>query len=238
MADLSIMQRFSRAYENTSARSRSTLQLTLANSTDKYRVQLLGVSGLRSPTLIISAPMNAAKSLLGITRGVRTVCTWEGPGETLEFRAIVTSLVFEPVTLVYLGELHGLKSLRNRSGPRALTSMPAAIRTPRLVPVLVVDLSLGGAQVATAEDHRLGVGQKLELSLRLKMLGRDYTMTLPGEVTSIPGPIDVAHPNIEFVTMAFDPLDEHSELVLSNYVNTRLIEEVDIISRTLLRLNP
>ena len=196
MADLSIMQRFSRAYENTSARSRSTLQLTLANSTDKYRVQLLGVSGLRSPTLIISAPMNAAKSLLGITRGVRTVCTWEGPGETLEFRAIVTSLVFEPVTLVYLGELHGLKSLRNRSGPRALTSMPAAIRTPRLVPVLVVDLSLGGAQVATAEDHRLGVGQKLELSLRLKMLGRDYTMTLPGEVTSIPGPIDPAHPNI------------------------------------------
>ena len=238
MADLSIMQRFSRAYENTSARSRSTLQLTLANSTDKYRVQLLGVSGLRSPTLIISAPMNAAKSLLGITRGVRTVCTWEGPGETLEFRAIVTSLVFEPVPLVYLGELHGLKSLRNRSGPRALTSMPAAIRTPRLVPVLVVDLSLGGAQVATAEDHRLGVGQKIDLALRMKMLGRDYTMTLPGEVTSIPGPIDPAHPNIEFVTMAFDPLDEHSELVLSNYVNTRLIEEVDIISRTLLSLNP
>jgi hypothetical protein len=38
--------------------------------------------------------------------------------------------------------------------------------------------------------------------------------------------------------MAFDPLDEHTELVLSNYVNMRLIEEVDIISRTLLSLNP
>jgi hypothetical protein len=238
MADLAIMQRFSRAYENTSARSRATLQMTMGNSQEKYRVQLLGVSGLRSPTLIISAPMNAAKSLLAITRGLRIFCTWEGPGEALEFRATVTSLVFEPTPLVYLGELHGLKPLRHRAGPRALTSMPAAIRTPRLVPVLVVDLSTGGAQVATAEDHRLGVGQKLELSLRLKMLGRDYTMTLPGEVTGVPGAIDPAHPNIEFVTMAFDPLDEHSELVLSNYVNTRLIEEVDIISRTLLSLNP
>jgi len=238
MADLAIMQRFSRAYENTSARSRATLQLTIGSSPEKYRVQLLGVSGLRSPTLIISAPTNVAKSLLAITRGVRTVCTWEGPGESLEFRATVTSLVFEPAPLVYLGELHGLKSLRHRAGPRALTAMPAAIRTPRLVPVLVVDLSTGGAQVATAEDHRLGVGQKLELALRMKMLGRDYTMTLPGEVTSVPGAIDPAHPNIEFVTMVFDPLDEHTELVLSNYVNMRLIEEVDIISRTLLSLNP
>jgi len=33
-------------------------------------------------------------------------------------------------------------------------------------------------------------------------------------------------------------LDEHTELVLSNYINTRLIEEVDIISRTLSSLNP
>jgi len=232
------MQRFSRAYENTSARSRATLQMTMGNSQEKYRVQILGVSGLRSPTLIISAPTNAAKSLLAITRGVRTVCTWEGPGESLEFRATVTSLVFEPAPLVYLGELHGLKPLRHRSGPRALTSMPAAIRTPRLVPVLVVDLSTGGAQVATAEDHRLGVGQKLELALRMRMLGRDYTMTLPGEVSSVPGAIDPTHTNIEFVTLAFDPLDEHTELVLSNYVNMRLIEEVDIISRTLLSLNP
>jgi hypothetical protein len=238
MADLAIMQRFSRAYENTNARSRSTLQLALGNSPAQYRVQVLGVSGLRSPTLIISAPTNVANSLLAITRGVRTVCTWEGPGESLEFRATVTSLVFEPAPLVYLGELHGLKPLRHRVGPRALTSMPAAIRTPRLVPVLVVDLSIGGAQVATAEDHRLGIGQKLELSLRLKMLGREYTLTLPGEVNSVPGAIDFAHPNIEFVTIAFDPLDEHTELVLSNYINTRLIEEVDIISRTLMSLNP
>ena len=238
MSDISIMQRFTRSYENTSLRSRSTLLLAFTNSPQQYKVQLLGASGQRSPTLIVSAPVNAAKSLLAITRGIRVTCTWEGPADLMEFRATVTSLVFEPSAIVYLGELHGLKLSRHREGPRAVTALPAAIRTPRLLPVLTVDLSRGGAQFATSEDHRLGVGQKIELALRLKLHDRDYTLNLPGEVISVPGVTDPAHPNVEFVSMAFDPLDEHSELVLENYVLGRLVDEVDLITRTLTNLNP
>lgn len=233
MSDLAVMQRFIRAYENLATRSRSALEVRVANGTQGYKVNLLGVMSLRAPSLIITAPMTATKQLLAVQRGTRIQCSWDGPGSKCDFTATVSNMVFEPAPILYLGDLHGLKLSRERRQPRAVVSLPAAVRMPRLVPVLTTDLSVGGALVATNEVFRLSIGDHIEMSLRVKLIGREYTLTLPASVASMPGAIDPAHPQIEFLALEFKELDEMTQLVLGGYVNGRLAEEVDLLSRTL-----
>jgi len=236
MSDLAAMQRFIRAYENLAARSRSALEVRLGSSEQPYKVQLLGVMNLRAPSLIITAPMTVNKQLLAVQRGTRLNCSWDGPGYRCDFSGTVSNLVFEPAPIVYLGELHAIKQSRARTYARAVVSIPAAVRVPRLMPVLVTDLSVGGARVAANEVFRLTVGQRVEMSLRVKLLGREYTLSIPSSVTQLPGAIDAAHPQTEFMSIEFLELDEQTQLVLNGFVNGRLAEEVDLLSRTLLAL--
>jgi len=236
MSDLAAMQRFIRSYENLGARSRSALEVRIGNSEQPYKVQLLGVMNLRAPSLIITAPMTVSKQLLAVQRGTRLNCSWDGPGYRCDFIGTVSNLVFEPAPIVYLGELHAIKQSRPRTYSRAVVSMPAAVRVPRLMPVLVTDLSVGGAMVAANEVFRLAVGQRIEMSLRVKLLGREYTLSIPCNVTQLPGAIDAAHPQVEFMSIEFLELDEQTQLVLNGFVNGRLAEEVDLLSRTLVAL--
>jgi hypothetical protein len=90
--------------------------------------------------------------------------------------------------------------------------------------------------VAANEMFRLTVGQRIEMSLRVKLLGREYTLSIPCNVTQLPGAIDAAHPQTEFMSIEFLELDEQTQLVLNGFVNGRLAEEVDLLSRTLVAL--
>jgi len=233
MSDIATMQRFIRSYENLATRARSTLEVRIGNSDQPYKVQLLGVMSLRAPSLITTAPMTVTKQLLAVQRGTRMTCSWDGPGYKCDFNATVSNLVFEPAPIVYLGELHGIKQSRERTFARAVVSLPAAVRVPRLMPVLVTDLSVGGALVASAETFRLTVGQRVEVSLRLKLLNREYTLAIPASVAALPGNLDTAHPQVDFMALKFLELDEQTQLILNGYVNGRLAEEVDLLSRTL-----
>lgn len=233
MSDIAAMQRFIRAYENLANRARSSLEVRVGTSDQLYKVQLLGVMSLRAPSLIITAPMTLSKQLLAVQRGTRMTCSWDGPGYKCDFNATVANLVFEPAPIVYLGELHAIKQSRPRTFARAVVSMPAAVRVPRLMPVLVTDLSVGGAMVASAETFRLTVGQRIEMSLRVRLLNREYTLAIPASVASLPGNLDPAHPQVDFLALEFLELDEQTQLVLNGFVNGRLAEEVDLLSRTL-----
>jgi len=228
------MERFARAYSHLARRSRIELQVSPGDSERRYPVQLLGVMQ-SDRNLLLAAPANADRSLIAVHQGQVMTCRWLNPTTVFYFRAAISKLAFEPVPVMYLGQLHEVRRRRLRSLPRAHCALSASVRSPQFLhAALITDLSVGGAQIGTDSDLGLRQGQAIELSLRPQLLDRDFVVTLPCTVSACPGNLDAEHPEIHFYGLNFIAPGEKELLILHGYVQERLAQEADLLGQMLL----
>lgn len=226
------LQRLAAASSDMHRRARRVLTVTPANSQRSFDVSLLGVLSVRR-CLLISAPATADGSLIAISRDSTLACRWFNPMASFEFTATVANLLFEPVPIIVLAELRKIVRQQLRGQARALTSMGGSLRAPDPLPALIVDLSLGGARIATTTNLALPEGARLELSLRPRLIDKEMLLSLTGTLAHKLGQCDADHPDIWFYGVHFEGLDEYSTLVLQSLIQERLVAELDFVSALL-----
>ena len=227
------MELFVRAYGELGRRTRLELQCSPGDSEQRFNVAVLGV--VRGQRLVmIAAPRTRDNSLIAVGKGNGMNCQWLNATTAFRFRAVIANLAFEPAPIVYLGQLSNVRRRTLRGDPRAVTALTGALRTPSVHATLVTDLSLSGARIGLAGDPALTPGQKVELALRPKLFGRDFTLDLACTVAGSLGHADPDHPLISFFGLQFDAPSDHALLVLHACVQERLSQETDLLSQLLM----
>jgi hypothetical protein len=227
------MTHLAKAYGELHRRARFEVQLCPAEGAKWFSVMLLGVSRV-SGHLIVSAPQTPDRALIAISRGNTLSCSWANSAYLFKFRATITNLAFEPTPLVYLGRIQNVRRQTVRAESRALTALSAALHAPAAQPALITDLSTLGARIGTATALKLKVGQPLKLTLRPRMLGRDFEMTLRCTLVSSLAAADPLHPHVQFYGLKFQNISSEDRLILHAYVQERLAQEGDFLSQLLL----
>ena len=227
------MERFARAYSDAVRRQRAELQVQVVGSERRFTVEVLGMQGSRR-TILVSAPANIDKSLIAVRQGQILTCRWLNPSTVFQFQAAITKLVFEPMPMLYLGELHAVQYKELRALPRARAALSGALRTPSPLAALVTDLSVSGAQVGVTDGPKLAVGQTVELALRPRLFQKDFVLNLTCHIAADQGALDAEHPNIHFYGLSFQEPTETDQLVLHGIVQERLAQEADRLGQLLL----
>jgi hypothetical protein len=227
------MSHLARAYGELSRRARFELQLSPAEGAKWFTVTLLGVSRV-SGHLIVSAPQTPDRALIAVSRGNTMSCSWANSAYLFKFRATINNLAFDPTPLVYLGQIQNVRRQTVRAESRALTALSAAIHVPAAQPALITDLSTLGARIGTAVPLTLKAGATLKLTLRPRMLGRDFEMTLRCTLVSSLAAADALHPHVHFYGLKFQNVSAEDRLALHAYVQERLALEADYLSHLLL----
>jgi hypothetical protein len=227
------MSHLAKTYGELHRRARFEIQVSPAEGAKWFTVTMLGVSRA-SGHVIISAPQTPDRALIPISRGNSISCSWANSAYLFKFRATITNLAFEPTPLVYLGQIVGVRRQTVRAESRALTALSAAIHAPKAQPALITDLSTLGARIGTASALSLKPGQPLKLTLRPRMLGRDFEMTLRCTLVSSLAAADALHPHVQFYGLKFQNISNEDRLVLHAYVQERLAIEGDYLSQLLL----
>lgn len=227
------MSHLAKAYGELHRRARFEIQVSPAEGAKWFTVTMLGVSRA-SGHVIVSAPQTPDGALIAISRGNSMSCSWANSAYLYKFRATITNLAFEPTPLVYLGQILGVRRQSVRAESRALTALSAAIHAPKAQPALITDLSTLGARIGTATSLTLRAGQPLKLTLRPRMLGRDFEMTLRCTLVSSLAAADPLHPHVQFYGLKFQNISNEDRLVLHAYVQERLAVEADYLSQLLL----
>jgi len=227
------MEMLVRAYSELGRRTRLELQVSPGDGELRCNCAVLGV--VRGQRLVmIAAPRTRDNSLIAVTKGHGMTCQWLNATTAFRFRAVIANLAFEPAPIVYLGQMSNVRRRTLRGDPRAVTALTGALRTPALIAALVTDLSLSGARIGVAGEPALETGQKVELALRPKHFGRDFTLDLDCTVAGSMGHADPDHPSISFFGLQFDTPSDHALLVLHACVQERLAQETDLLSQLLM----
>ncbi|MEY4761961.1 MAG: hypothetical protein RLZZ200_1817 [Pseudomonadota bacterium] len=226
------MERFAKAHAESILRVRTELQIQPAGSASRYTVELIGVdAGTRM--VIVSAPRGADRSLMAVHQGQIVICRWMNPSTAFRFEAAISRLVFDPVPVLYLGEMHGIQFRQMRELPRARTAIAASLRTPVPMAAMVTDLSVSGARIGVSNIIPLDVGQDAELSLRVRLFQQDFTLTLACRIASDQGETDPEHRDIHFYGLGFLNLRPEEQLTLHGIVQQQLASDTDRLSRLL-----
>lgn len=228
-----VLESFAREYGGAFERSRVKLLITPGESDKTFPVTVLGVLGGQR-YLIVSAPQTPDGSLIAVFKGLTLSCRWFNASTAFLFQGVITKIAFEPEPLLYL-KLNNRTSRRSiRTLPRALVNLPGAIRTPAMLSSLIVDLSVTGARIAVLRDVLLQTGQQLELSLKPRMVDRDFLLKINCTVATAPEAGPAGYPEIAFYGLKFDDLPDSDLLVLHAYVQQCLVNETDALAHVLL----
>ncbi len=226
------MERFAKAHTEGLLRARTELQIQPAGSATRYTVELIGVDAT-SRMAIVSAPRGADRSLMAVHQGQIVVCRWMSPSTAFRFEAAISRLVFDPMPVLYLGEMHGIQYRQLRELPRVRTAIAASLRTPVPMAAMLTDLSVSGARVGVSNVIALDVGQDAELVLRVRLFQQDFTLTLACHIASDQGETDPDHPDIHFYGLGFAHLRGEEQLALHGIVQQQLATEGDRLGRLL-----
>lgn len=229
----SALEAFARDYGGAYERSRLKLLITPGESDKRFPVAVLGVLDQRR-YLVVSAPTTPEGSLIAVFKGLTLTCRWFNASTAFLFQATITKVAFEPEPLLYLKLSKRTSRREVRTLPRALVNLPAALKLPAVATALLVDLSVTGARVAVMRDTELHTGQTLELSIKPRILDRDFMLTIACTVATAreAGPPD--HPDVTFYGLKFEALPDQDLLVVQAYVQECLMREMDSLAHVLL----
>ena len=214
-------------------RARNTLRV----STDEHgkslsTVEVIGIIETQRQ-LIVSAPKAVDGGLIVVSKGQILTCHWVSPSNVFGFPATVVKVAFDPVPLLHLQLGKQISQREVRTLPRALVNLTCELRTPDLVPALLIDLSVGGSRIATAQGDQLTLGQSVELTATLKMLIRDFPVTLTCTVTGALETGGKSSDTVHYYGLKFENLSDTHLLTLHGYVQTCLALELDALTHIL-----
>jgi hypothetical protein len=227
------LEAFARDYGGAHERSRSKLLIKPGESDKAFPVTVLGVLGI-GRCLIVSAPTTIEGSLIAVYKGLTLNCQWFNASSAFSFQGVITKVAFEPEPLLYLKLANRTSRREVRTLPRALANLPAAISTPAVITSLLVDLSVTGARVAVLRDVALQRGQQLELSIKPRLIDRDFLLKINCTVVTAAEAAPSNYPDIVFYGLKFDGLPDLDLLVVQAYVQECLVNEMDALAHVLL----
>lgn len=201
------------------------LSITIAKSeTDKaYPVQLIGVHG---QSIIVTAPVQSDGSLVPVLAGQVLVCRTFQLTSAFRFTAVAAKTAFEPFPHIHLQLKKEVEHRQIRGAPRARVAVRAELQTNEKLPVVICDLSTGGARIALdIATFALEKGKKAKLLASLEVLQSKFDLELAVTVLNSMGPTDSRHPNCTFYGVKFDAPGEREGLVLHGYVGEHLLSE-------------
>jgi hypothetical protein len=222
-----------RDYADIGSRSRMGLLISPGEAKTNYTVDVVGIIRQKR-LLVLTAPKTDDGSLIAVIKGQMLTCRWFSATTAFHFRAVINRILFEPVPLVHI-ELPPVVERRTvRGEPRALATLRSLLKGAQDFEGVLVDLSVGGARVAVAEEVVLTKGQIVELHARPRLLQREYGLMLKCQVTGAAGANDPKHPHVRFYGLNFENLSDMDRLVLHSYVQQCLAAESDTLSQVLL----
>jgi hypothetical protein len=226
------MERFAKAYGEALLHTRTELQLQPAGSERRFTVEVIGVQQA-ARMVIVSAPTNTDRSLIAVHQGQIVTCRWMSPSTVFRFEASIARLVFDPLPMLHLNDLHAIQFRELRELPRARSAIAASLRTPVPMAALVTDLSVSGARVGVSSAVLLDVDQDVELSLRVQMFRRDFTLTIGCRIAGDLGELDADHPDIRFYGLNFTRTDDAHQLAIHGIVQQQLALDADRLGHLL-----
>jgi hypothetical protein len=231
------LELFARQYGGARERSRLRLMVTPSESDKSFAVNMLGGFNNRyERELIVTAPTTVDGSLIAVTRGMTLNCRWFNASTAFKFSGVITKVVFEPQPLLYLRLAEQTHYRSMRTVPRALVSLPGVVRLPAIETVLLVDVSITGARVATIDDSPLFAGQDLDLSIKPKLdiIDVDTTLTLSCTVVGDAEPAPAQFSGIAFRGLKFNNATPEQKILLHAYVQQSLVSEMDTLAQILM----
>jgi c-di-GMP-binding flagellar brake protein YcgR len=228
------LDRFAREYGDARERSRYGLRISIGDSGKFYSVTALG-SVRDQGYLIVTAPENENRELIAVLKGQTLTCRWFNATTAFRFRATIAKVGFEPIPLLYLELPERIERSEVRQLPRALANIRARVRAAWQAEAVVVDLSLGGARIAVADDLQVQKGSSIELLMWPRVLDQDYLLRLPCTVTGVLGNCERKYPDIHFYGLHFNEVGDQDLLVLHAHVQSCLATEFDWLTQALNR---
>lgn len=229
------LDKFAREYGDAAERSRYGLRVSINEGDKFFAVSALGVVRERR-YLMVTAPANEQHELIAVTKGQTLVCRWFNATTAYRFRATITKIAFEPIPLLFLELPNHIEHSAVRDLPRALANIRALVRAAWPAEAVVVDLSLGGARIAVADQLPLQKGDTAELLMWPQLLGRDYLLRLQCTVSGVLGNAHRKHPEIFFYGLSFNAVGDQEQLVLHSCVQSCLATEFDWLTQALSRI--
>jgi hypothetical protein len=227
------LEMLARELGDINQRARTSLRVTLdEHGKSLSTVDVIGIVETLHQ-LIVSAPKRTDAGLIVVSKGQILTCHWVSPSNVFGFPATVVKVVFDPVPMLHLQLGKKISQREVRTLPRALVNLACELRTPELVPALLVDLSVGGSRIATAHGNPLTVGQSLELTATLNMLGRDFPIMLTCSVTGVLESSGRSSDTVHYYGLKFENLSDTHLLTLHGYVQTCLALESDALTQIL-----
>jgi hypothetical protein len=226
------MERFAKSYSEALLHTRTEIQLQPAGSNRRYNVEVIGVHDA-TRMVIVSAPANADRSLIAVHQDQIVTCRWMNATTVFRFDASIARLVFDPLPMLHLNELHSIQFRELRQVPRARSAIAAALRTPVPMAALVTDLSVTGARVGVSSAVPLDAGQDVDLAVRVQLFNRDFTLTLGCRINSDLGELDADHPDIRFYGLQFTRTNDADMLAVHGMVQQQLALEADRLGHLL-----
>lgn len=193
---------------------------------------VVGIGARRG--LLLTVPSIGDHNYLNINEGQ----TWRFRTfhalSAIRFSAVVERVIFDPFPYFHV-ELPTALEMRNvRKRPRASVCLDATIDRGTPTEALVVDLSAEGMCVALRKEQGLGMGDQMEVRLRLPILDESHEIQVEGTVVRVDGCSDPAHPDLAFFGLSVEPRSSLDRVMLHACVQERLAKDFDTFSRVLL----
>jgi hypothetical protein len=221
-----------RSYANFDERSRFGMRIGRDERAESYPAFVIGVVNDKR-YLILSAPVNNENVLLPIVKDELWLCRLFNATTVFRFMGRVLKVAYEPIPYIHMELPKSIERRMVRKQPRALSSLAATLHYPDGDPAIIVDISVSGARLAVKSTTPLQNNSVIPLFTDINILNRLYPLHISAKITATFGAADPKFPNVHFYGAQFTNLDATTTLVLHGYVQERLTEELDRLSRVL-----
>ncbi|HKO87531.1 MAG TPA: flagellar brake protein [Burkholderiales bacterium] len=224
--------RLSREYVKQNRRSIAGLKMSRTDTDEGYTTWVIGMNQRKS--LILTQPMRSDKSLVPVLENDMWTFRTFHATSVFRFSASILKVSFEPFPHLHIDLPKLVDKKAVRKSPRAMIALLTTVKIgEKESKCFIADLSSQGARVALPSDAVIAKGDTIPMQFTLRVMDREYPLSLNAKVMSLYGQSDPQHPQVSFYGIFFENLPERELLILHGCVHERLSSELDSLWQAL-----